>query len=203
MRKITIEELKQLAADARESIWEQAGQYNREPKVYLHWTAGHYDQPSNSYHICITGDGEVYLMHDLDEVTNGTWRRNTGAVNIAICGCWDAGSNDLGSEPPTELQLEALYQAIAVVCEGLWLTVNKEHVMTHGEAANNEDGDWSCHNPYSWWNDSYNDGDTRGDLEYLGTDESPSYNPYATDGSRGGDVLRGKAQFYVEQMRGE
>ena len=34
------------------------------------------------------------------------------------------------------------------------------------------------------------------DLEYLGTPESPSFNPWATDGSRGGDVLRGKANWY-------
>ena len=80
--------------------------------------------------------------------------------------------------------------------EVLNIPIDKAHVMTHGEAANNEDGDYSCHLPYAWWNDGYNDGDTRGDLEYLETDESPRYNPTATDGSRGGDVLRGKAIFY-------
>ncbi|MDY6053320.1 MAG: N-acetylmuramoyl-L-alanine amidase, partial [Anaerovibrio sp.] len=36
----------------------------------------------------------------------------------------------------------------------------------------------------------------RWDLEYLGTEESPKYNPRATDGSRGGDVFRGKANWY-------
>ena len=28
--------------------------------------------------------------------------------------------------------------------------------------------------------------------------ESPVFNPWATNGSRGGDVLRGKAQYYRE-----
>ena len=36
-------------------------------------------------------------------------------------------------------------------------------------------------------------------LEYLQTDESPSFKPWATDGSRGGDVLRGKANWYRKQ----
>lgn len=76
---------------------------------------------------------------------------------------------------------------------------NKKYVMTHGEAANNEDGGIGTHNPYAWWNDSYQDGDTRGDLEYLGTAESPRYNPWTENGTRGGDVLRGKANWYRGQ----
>jgi hypothetical protein len=86
-------------------------------------------------------------------------------------------------------------QIIAVLANNLWLTIDKEWVMTHGEAANNEDGD-EPHHCYAWWNDEYGDGDTRGDLEYLGTEESPEYDPWATDGSRGGDVLRAKSLYY-------
>ena len=88
-------------------------------------------------------------------------------------------------------------QVIAAVCNGLWLTIDKEHVLTHGEAADNEDGDW-CH-------DEYGPKSTceRWDLEYLGTDESPRFNPWAEDGSRGGDVLRGKANFYRNKWKEE
>ena len=39
----------------------------------------------------------------------------------------------------------------------------------------------------------------RGDLEYLGTEECPAFRPWATDGTRGGDILRGKAQYYRER----
>ncbi len=39
----------------------------------------------------------------------------------------------------------------------------------------------------------------RWDLEFLGTPDSPAYNPWATNGSRGGDVLRGKANWYRNQ----
>ena len=196
-QKITLEGVKQMASDARESIWEQAKTYGRDPKIYLHWTAGHYDQHYDDYHISIGQKGDINLMVDsLDEVVSHTWRRNSGAVGVALACAAGSGSESLGDEPPTAAQIEAMAQVICALADGLWLTIDKVHVLTHGEAANNEDGETGYHNPYAWWNDSYEDGNTRGDLEYLGTKESPSYNPDAEDGSRGGDVLRGKALWY-------
>lgn len=183
-----------MAVNARESIWNKA---RTEPKIYLHWTAGRYETCFSDYHINITGDGDIYVStEDLSETLNHTWRRNSGSIGIALCCGYGAGSTSLGSCPPTAKQIEVMAQVIRVVADALWLTIDKGHVMTHGEAANNEDGDNSYHNPYAWWNDSYGDGDTRGDLEYLGTTESPCYKPWAKDGSRGGDVLRGKANWY-------
>lgn len=199
-RKITLEELGLMAARCREDVWASAASVGREPKIYLHWTAGTYNYIFTDYHINITGNGDIYVTtEDLSTVKNHTWKRNTGAIGIALCCCSGGGSTNLGIYPPTTKQIEVIAQVVDVVATGLWLTIDKAHVLTHGEAANNEDGDWNCHNPYAWWNDSYNDGDTRGDLEYLGTAESPSYNPFATDGSRGGDVLRGKANWYHAQ----
>ena len=201
-RKVTLDELSIIASNCSESIWAEAQSQGREPKIYLHWTAGGYNSIFNDYHINITGDGAIYITsEDLSEVKNHTWRRNTGSIGIALCCCGGGGSVNLGSCPPTAEQIEAVAQVIDRVATALWLTIDKKHVMTHGEAANNEDGDSSCHNPYAWWNDSYGDGDTRGDLEYLGTPESPRYNPFATDGSRGGDVLRGKANWYKNQRQ--
>lgn len=194
MRKVTLNELKQMAMNAREAVWDKA---RTEPKIYLHWTAGKYESCFSDYHINITGDGDIYVStEDLSETLNHTWRRNSGSIGIALCCGYGAGSTSLGSCPPTAKQIEVMAQVIRVVADALWLTIDKGHVMTHGEAANNEDGDNSYHNPYAWWNDSYGDGDTRGDLEYLGTTESPCYKPWAKDGSRGGDVLRGKANWY-------
>lgn len=194
MRKVTLNELKQMAMNAREAIW---GKARTEPKIYLHWTAGKYESCFSDYHINITGDGDIYVStEDLSETLNHTWRRNSGSIGIALCCAYGAGSAGLGTYPPTAKQIEVMAQVICAVADALWLTIDKGHVMTHGEAANNEDGDNSYHNPYAWWNDSYGDGDTRGDLEYLGTTESPCYKPWATDGSRGGDVLRGKANWY-------
>jgi hypothetical protein len=201
MRQVTLQEIGDIASASRDALYEDARSvgYNA-PKIYLHWTAGHYDTLFEDYHISITGDGEIYVStDDFSEVLEHTWKRNTGGIGIAICGCYGAGSNDLGDEPPTDEQIQIMSQIIAVLANNLWLTIDKQWIMTHGEAANNEDGDFSCHDPYPWWNDSYGDGDTRGDLEYLGTEESPCYNPYATDGTRGGDVLRGKANWYRKE----
>lgn len=193
---VTIKELEQLASEAREHIWLQAKNMGREPKIYLHWTAGHYNQCSDHYHVNITGGGEIYLTNPLDEVVQGTWKRNSGSVSLTICGCWDATTNaGLGSEPPTEAQIEAMSQAIAAIANGLWLTIDKAHVLTHGEAADNEDG--IC--PH----EEYGPRSTceRWDLEYLGTPKSPAFNPWATDGTRGGDVLRGNANFYRNEWK--
>lgn len=191
MQQVTIDELRQLASDARESIWSQAESCGREPKIYLHWTAGHYGQYYlNDYHVAIDYDGKIYVDSPLDEVLAHTWKRNTGSVGITLACCAGATSADLGDEPPTAEQIEAMAQAIVAVADGLWLTIDINHVMTHGEAADNEDGIYP--------HEEYGPKTTveRWDLEYLGTDESPTFEPWATDGSRGGDVLRGKAQWY-------
>lgn len=194
MRRVTVEEVMDMAADCRESIWEQARAYGREPKIYLHWTAGHYGQYYlDDYHIAIDADGSIYVDHDLDEVLAHTYHRNSGAVGITLACCVGATSDNLGSEPPTNAQIEAMAQVIVAVADGLWLTIDKNHVLTHGEAADNEDGIYP-HDPYGPKSTC-----ERWDLEYLGTNESPSFNPYATDGSRGGDVLRGKANWYRNQ----
>lgn len=199
MRNITLEELEELALNSKGDLCDSAESMGRDIKLYLHWTGMHYGQQFSDYHINIDYDGTIYVSTDnMDEQLSHTWHRNTGAVGIALDCAYGAGSEDLGSEPPTDEQIETMAKVIAVLSNALDVPIDKQHIMTHGEAANCEDGDYSCHNPYSWWNDSYQDHDTRGDLEYLGTEESPSYNPYATDGSRGGDVLRGKAIWYLE-----
>lgn len=194
---ITIQEIEQLANNARESLWEQANGVGRDCKVYLHWSAGHYNTVFDDYHINIKGDGTIVVTGDLDEIKSHTWRRNTGSVGISLCCAYNATSNNLGPEPPTQEQIEVMSQVIAAVCNGLWLTIDKEHVLTHGEAADGEDGIW-CHEEYGPKTTV-----ERWDLEYLGTDESPRFNPWATDGSRGGDVLRGKANFYRNKWKEE
>lgn len=192
MRQVSPAELEALAGEYRENIQAAAEYIGRETKVYLHWSAGHYSQFWDDYHIQIDKDGEIYVIGDgeLDDVLAATWKRNSGSVSISILGCVGATADDLGQESPTPLQIDGMAQAIAALCNGLWLTIDKTRVLTHGEAADNEDGVYA-HKPYGPKN-----GCERWDLEYLGTDESPCYNPWAEDGTRGGDVLRGKANWY-------
>ena len=86
MRQVSLDEVYQMASDARQDIWSIAGQYGRDPKIYLHWSAGRYDTCFSDYHINIMGDGSIYVStEDLSEVLNHTRRRNSGAVGIRLC----------------------------------------------------------------------------------------------------------------------
>ena len=192
MRQVSPAELEALAGQYRENIQAAAEYIGRETKVYLHWSAGHYSQFWDDYHVQIDKDGEIYVIADgeLDDVLAATWRRNTGSISICMLGCYGATTNNLGQESPTPLQIDGMAQAIAALCNGLWLTIDKTRVLTHGEAADNEDGVYA-HEPYGPKSTC-----ERWDLEYLGTLESPKYHPWADDGMRGGDVLRGKANWY-------
>lgn len=193
MRETTLEELNQMAADARQALWAKTKTPDGAPRIYLHWSAGHYFQKFDDYHINITADGKIYIgTNDLSEVLAHTWRRNSGAIGISLCCACGATSGSLGDEPPTNKQIETMAQVIAVVADALWLTICKRYVLTHGEAADNEDG-WEAHEQYGPKTTC-----ERWDLEYLGTKESPRFEPWATDGSRGGDVLRGKALWYKQ-----
>ena len=191
--QVTLEDLKGMVENAREAIWEQAKSQGRNPKVYLHWSAGRYDSVFDDYHINITGAGKIFVTtNDLSEIKSHTWRRNTGSVGISLCCAYNATTNDLGEYAPTDIQIETIAKVIDVVATGLWLTINKEHVLTHGEAADNEDGIW-CHDPYGPKN-----GCERWDLEFLETSESPQYDPWDEE-HRGGSILRGKAIWYHNQ----
>ena len=197
MREVTLKEIYELASAAREKIWAKAQAYGRDPKIYLHWTAGWYNNKSDDYHINIDGNGRYFVSTDnFADVVAGTYRRNSGAVNITLCCAVYAGTRgDLGPNPPTAIQIEHMALAITAIAEALWLTIDKKHVLSHGEAADNEDGLY-CHEPYGPKSTC-----ERSDLEYLGTPESPRFNPWATDGTRGGDVLRGKAIWYLPEFR--
>ena len=173
----SLDRVRQLAKDAYAEI----------DHVYLHWTAGHYGQAYDSYHICIDKDGEIYIMcDDFTEHKSHTWKRNSEAIGVALCCCAYAEANsgfncDLGDEPPTAEQIESLAEVVAVLSKELELPLyNSNYIMTHCEAAY-KDG----YGPFQ------GDPDMRWDLWYL-----PDY--YGDDGRLcdGGALIRGKAAFY-------
>ena len=196
LRRVTCAELRELAAAYRPALCYAAARCARETRLYLHWTAGHYGQFFADYHVQVDADGGIYVIGDgvLDDVLAATYLRNSGSVSIALLGCVGATTDDLGYEPPTAAQIEALAQAVTALADGLWLTIDKERILTHGEAADNEDS-VHAHTPYGPRSTC-----ERWDLEYLGTEECPAFRPWATDGTRGGDVIRGKAQYYRERL---
>ena len=177
LKPLDIDELKLAASAANGQI----------ENVFLHWTAGHYHHIYSDYHLNIDADGRIYAPYDhLDflKKRNHTWTRNTGSVGIALCCCDGAVANDglnadLGSEPPTENQIEAMAVVVAILCK--YAGVDIKNVYTHCEIAY-IDG----YGPYS------GDPETRWDLWYL-TD-------YDGKLRGGGEVIRGKAQWYMNQI---
>ena len=194
MRKIDLDELRQMAKDSYDSLYSAANSVGRGIKIYLHWSAGHYGQFFEDYHINIDSDGSIYAStDDLSERLAHTYHRNTGAVGVSLACCAGATSNDLGDEPPTTAQIDAMAKVVMVLCDEFGLEINKDNVMTHGEAADNIDGieasePYGCQSTCERW-----------DLQYLATDESPAYTTDYDDPSTGGNVVRGKAIWWSQQ----
>ena len=174
---VSLDDIKEMATNARGRI----------KAVYMHWTAGRYGQVYDDYHISIDYDGRIYLpdnCRDLTEYREHTYMRNTGAVGVAICGCYDASANngyncEYGSEGVTTAQIEVLAAVVAALVKYGWVPM--DNVLTHQEAAT-RDG----YGPYS------GDPETRWDLWYL-----PDYDDTMKPG---GEVLRGKAQWYLSRI---
>lgn len=182
MKKISYMELANLAENSRYEIWNIAKQYGREPKIYLHWSAGHYGSFFDDYHINIDSDGSIYISTgDFTETLAHTYRRNTGSIGISLACCYNGRSDNLGNEPPTDAQIEAMARCIAIIAQKWWLTVRIQNVMTHGEAADNKDG-WYAHEPYGPETTC-----ERWDLAILRNGDA---------WCSGGDTLRGKAAWY-------
>lgn len=192
--KVNLKEVYQMARDSYYSIWGAAKNLGREPKIYLHWSAGRYTTVFDDYHINITGDGTLYATHDFDVVLPHTWKRNTGSIGVSLCCAYKATSDNIGPEGPKDIQIDQMARVVAVLCDALDLTIDKYRVLTHGEAADNYDG----------YTGSYGDDECYGclsscerwDLQYLGTKESPVFLKDYDDPRTGGNVLRGKALWF-------
>ena len=96
--KVTELDLAVLALEARGAV----------DKVYLHWTAGHYGQIFDEYHLLVDADGSVYAAcGSFREHKVHTWRRNGRSIGIALCGAYRARASLPGytlgqAEPPLE-----------------------------------------------------------------------------------------------------
>lgn len=197
MKRVTLKDIQTLAEKARIQLWEDAKNMQRDVKIYLHWTAGRYGQRFNDYHINIDQDGSLWVStDDFSEMLPHTWHRNSGSIGIALDCAYGATSEDLGEYPPTAAQIETMAQVVAVLAKALWLTIDRDRVLTHAEAADNVDGLLPEGDEYGPCN-----GCERWDLEYLGTDESPEWTVDYDDPRTGGNVLRGKAIWYQNKMQ--
>ena len=74
--------------------------------LYLHWTAGRYQQFFDDYHLSIDGEGQLHqTCNRFTDLKAHTYQRNSGAIGIALCCALDASWNgerpDLGTYPPS------------------------------------------------------------------------------------------------------
>ena len=176
-KTITHKELHKLAREAR----------GYAKKIYLHWTAGNYNDAYDDYHFNIGKDGELYITcKTLLETKFHTFNRNKESVSIALCCCAEGrlyghGRVDFGEQPPTPVQLEKMSQVIAILAHALEIDITFSNVMTHAEAA---------------FIDGYGPGsgdkEMRWDLWYL-----PDL-PFNRAMRPGGTALREKAQWYYD-----
>ncbi|MDR3348391.1 MAG: N-acetylmuramoyl-L-alanine amidase [Acidaminococcales bacterium] len=171
MIEITMPKLEQMARDAKAGL---------KPRIYLHWTAGRYDQFFDDYHLNIDGGGRIFApSEDLSLHRGHTWRRNSGAVGIALCCALNAGVGKdglpTGNFPPTAAQIETAAKAMAALARGLNAPITPEYFMTHAEAADLDGyGPAATFERWDLWKLRDFDGIVRG----------------------GGEVLRGKANWY-------
>lgn len=174
MQQVSLEAIRTMAEEAAGAI----------DHIFLHWSAGHYNNPSPKYHLSINGDGRILLAMPLTEIGEHTWRQNTGSVAVSILCCVEAvayadGRIDFGPEPPTEAQVETMAQVVAALCLGLGLPCDYDHVRTHAEQADI---------------DGYGPSSTFERWDLWGLSGVPA--------GQGGEVLRGKAVWYQQNGAG-
>lgn len=199
MREVDLTELMDNAYASKWNLQQKAYANGRDVQIFLHWTACPYGRYYGSYHVNIDYDGSIILTADLDETLSHTYMRNSGSIGLTLCCCYGATTDDPGDQPPTQEQIETMAKCIAVLSEALDIPIDKQHVLTHGEIADCEDG-----SP-EYFDGLYGpkNGATRWDLEVLWdkNDESPVFNPYDEE-HRGGTILRGKGNYYKYKFYG-
>ena len=168
---MTLRELFDLARQAKGQV----------THLYLHWTAGRYEQFFDDYHLNIDGEGQLHqTCHCFTDVKAHTYQRNSGAIGIALCcaldATWSGEKPDLGSYPPTIKQLQNVAKVVAVLCAALGLEISEQSVMTHAEAA-----------ALDGYGPGSGDSETRWDLAWV-QDAKGNL-------CRGGDFLRQLAQY--------
>lgn len=161
-------------------------------RIYCHWTGAPYQLVEClAYHVVIDRGGYCHVIHeDFTECLAHTWRRNSRSIGVALACCRDAccyydapSGVDLGREPPTEAQVEALAMFCAEAVEKLELPVSS--IYTHAEMAASDGYGIGSGDP-----------DMRWDLLYV-----PDYG----DGGRlvpGGELIRGKTKYYRKRRDG-
>ena len=105
-------------------------------RIYLHWTAGSYNCPTeSSYHTVVNGAGEVRKATDYNTgLDRHTLARNRNSVSISTC-CM--GGTPWETYPCKQVQIDAMTGEAARLAKSLGWTasdVTVQKILTHAEA---------------------------------------------------------------------
>lgn len=110
---------------------------NKNTMIYLHWTAGSYGG-NGSYHTVFDSDGSAKRNASYDDYSVAhTEGKNSGAIGLSISAALGAtGPNNLGSQPPTQQQLNAMTaEAARLAVDWGWTEADiDKNIWTHAEA---------------------------------------------------------------------
>jgi len=164
-------------------------------KLYLHWSARAYDQPSASYHFVVGyRQGRLFALqtHDVREnmrpltvdmeYAAHTAKRNSFAIGVSALSMLDATPQNFGSQPLTDELVDALCAMCAYLAQRYGIAIDADHVMTHAEAAIH-DGYFGLTSEERW------------DLARL----KPAQEPVTpAEAQATGEVLRQKIRDYLD-----
>lgn len=105
-------------------------------KIFLHWSAGGYNDAASAYHSIVLGNGEVvrHTPYDQDKGTH-TGGGNTNSVGLSIAAMAGATENNFGSYPVKDIQIQKMVlEAAKLAVDWGWSEANiRNNVRTHGE----------------------------------------------------------------------
>jgi murein DD-endopeptidase MepM/ murein hydrolase activator NlpD len=110
----------------------------KDKKIFLHWTAGGYnDNPSQfGYNAVFDGSGKKQQIRPYTQAGEHTWHRNTNSVGLAVAAM--GGKPDPWSVPPKASQISAMTGEAAKIAKSWgWKAsdINSKNIMTHAEVA--------------------------------------------------------------------
>lgn len=105
-------------------------------KIFLHWSAGGYNDAANAYHSIVLGDGTVvrHTPYDKDKYSH-TGGGNDNSVGLSIAAMAGATENNFGSYPVKDIQIQKMVlEAAKLAVDWGWSEANiRNNVRTHGE----------------------------------------------------------------------
>jgi len=105
-------------------------------RIFLHWSAGGYNDAASAYHSIVLGDGTVvrHTPYDQDKRTH-TGGGNDNSVGLSVAAMAGATENNFGSYPVKDIQIQKMVlEAAKLAVDWGWSEANiRNNVRTHGE----------------------------------------------------------------------